>query len=57
MFWNIEFDDWNALSAPHTSPFLWPEIVRELSRLRENFVKVSADKASYDFLFVCKESW
>ena len=31
-----------------------PYVVRELSRLHENFVIVSADKASNNYTFVCK---
>ena len=32
-----------------------PHVVREFSRLHENFVIVPADKASYNYTFVCKK--
>ena len=35
--------------------FCDPEVVRELSRLHENFVIVLADKASNNYTFVCKK--
>ena len=35
--------------------FCDPEVVRELSRLHENFVIVPADKASNNYTFVCKK--
>ena len=39
----------------HESIFCDPEVVRELSRLHENFVIVPADDASNNYTFVCKE--
>ena len=39
----------------HESVFCDPEVVRELSRLHENFVIVLADKASNIYTFVCKK--
>ena len=40
----------NALSTPDTSQFyVTPEVVRELSRLNENFDIVPADKASNNY--------
>ena len=34
--------------------FMYPEVVREFSRLHENFVIVPADKAANNYTFVCK---
>ena len=34
-----------------------PDVVRELSRLHENFVIVPADKASNNYTFVCKRHY
>ena len=56
MFWNIKFDDLSrSVNTRHESIFCDPEVVRELSRLHENFVIVPADKASNNYTFVCKK--
>ena len=39
------------------SIFRDPDVVRELSRLHENFVIVPADKASNNYTFVCKSHY
>ena len=44
-----------SVNTRHESIFCDPEVVRELSRLRENFVIVPADKASNNYTFVCKK--
>ena len=44
----------HSVNTRHESIFCDPEVVRELSRLHENFVIVPADKASYNYTFVCK---
>ena len=55
MFWNVELDDLNPVSIPDKkSIFCDTEVVRDLSFLYENFVIVPADKASYNYTFVCK---
>jgi hypothetical protein len=38
----------------YPSVFKKPEVVNELRRLRDNFVLVTADKASNNIVFVCK---
>ena len=50
----------STLSTPdtrHESIFSDPDVVRELSRLHENFVIVPADKASNNYTFVCKRHY
>ena len=44
-----------SVNTRHESIFCDPEVVRELSRLHENFIIVSADKASYNYTFVCRK--
>ena len=44
-----------SVNSRHESIFCDPEVVRELSRLHENFVIVPADKASNNYTFVCKK--
>ena len=44
-----------SVSTRHESIFCDPEVVRELSRLHENFVIVPADKASNNYTFVCRK--
>ena len=44
-----------AVNTRHESIFCDPEVVRELSRLHENFVIVPADIASNNYTFVCKK--
>ena len=44
-----------SVNTRHESIFYDPEVVRELSRLHENFVIVPADKASNNYTFVCKK--
>ena len=44
-----------SVNTRHESIFCDPEVVRELSRLHENFVIVPADKASNSYTFVCKK--
>ena len=41
----------------YESIFSDPDVVRELSRLHENFVIVPADKASNNYTFVCKRHY
>ena len=43
-----------SFNTRHESIFGGPEVVRELSRLHENFVIVPTDKASNNYTFVCK---
>ena len=43
-----------SVNTRHESIFCDPEVVKELSRLQENFVRVPADKASNNYIFVCK---
>jgi hypothetical protein len=38
----------------YPSVFKKPEVVNKLRRLHDNFVLVPADKASNNFVFVCK---
>ena len=42
------------VNTRHESIFSDPDVVREFSRLHENFVIVPADKASNNYTFVCK---
>ena len=44
-----------SVNTRHDSIFCDPEVVRELSRLHENFVIVPADKASNNYTFVCRK--
>ena len=44
----------HSVNTRHESIFSDPDVVRELSRLHENFVIVPADKASNNYTFVCK---
>ena len=44
----------HSVNTRSESIFRDPHVVRELSRLHENFVKVPADKASNYYTFVCK---
>ena len=44
-----------SVNTRHESIFCYPEVVREISRLHENFVIVPADKASNNYTFVCKK--
>ena len=44
----------HSVNTRHESIFSDPDVVSELSRLHENFVIVPADKASYNYTFVCK---
>ena len=44
-----------SVNTRHESIFCDPEVVRELSRLHENFVIVPADKASNNYTFVCRK--
>ena len=41
----------------YSSVFKKPKVVNELHRLHENFVLVSADKASNNIVFVCKSHY
>ena len=45
----------HSVNTRHESIFSDPDVVRKLSRLHENFVIVSADKASNNYTFVCKK--
>ena len=47
----------HSVNTRHESIFSDPDIVRELSRLHENFVIVPADKASNNYTFVCKRHY
>ena len=47
----------HSVNTRHESVFSDPDVVRELSRLHENFVIVSADKASNNYTFVCKRHY
>ena len=44
----------HSVNTRSESIFRDPDVVRELSRLHENFVIVSADKTSNNYTFVCK---
>ena len=44
-----------SFNTRHEFIFCDPKVVRELSRLHENFVIVPADKASNNYIFVCKK--
>ena len=43
-----------SINTRHESIFCDPEVVREPSRLHENFVIVPADKASNNYAYVCR---
>ena len=45
------------VNTRHESIFSDPDVVRELSRLHENFVIVPVDKASNNYTFVCKRHY
>ena len=47
----------HSVNTRHESIFSDPDVVRELSRLHENFVIVLADKASNNYPFVCKRHY
>ena len=47
----------HSVNTRHESIFSDPDVVRELSRLHENFVTVPADKASNNYTFVCKKHY
>ena len=47
----------HSVNTRHESIFSDPDVVRELSRLHENFVIVPADKASNNSTFVCKRHY
>ena len=47
----------HSVTTRHESVFSYPDVVRELSRLHENFVIVPADKASNNYTFVCKRHY
>ena len=44
-----------SVNTRYESIFRDPEVVRELSRLHENFVIVPADNASNNYIFVCRK--
>ena len=44
----------HSVNTRYESIFSDPDVVRELSRLHENFVIVPADKAFSNYSFVCK---
>ena len=47
----------HSVNTRSDSIFRDPDVVRELSRLHENFVIVPADKASNNYTFVCKRHY
>ena len=47
----------HSVNTRHESIFSDPDVVRELSRLHENFVIAPADKASNNYTFVCKRHY
>ena len=47
----------HSVNTRSESIFREPDVVRELSRLHENFVIVPADKASNNYTFVCKRHY
>ena len=47
----------HSVNTRHKSIFSDPDVVREQSRLHENFVIVPADKASNNYTFVCKRHY
>ena len=46
----------HSVNTRHESIFNDPDVVRELSRLHENFVIVPADKASNNYTLVLQET-
>ena len=46
----------NSVNTRSESIFCCPGVIHERSRLQENFVIVSADKASNSYTFACKKS-
>ena len=58
MLLNAESDNLNIpVNTRSESIFRDPDVVHELSRLRDNFVIVPADKASNNYTFVCKKHY
>ena len=47
----------HSVNTRHEFIFSFPDVVRELPRLHENFVIVPADKASNNYTFVCKRHY
>ena len=47
----------HSVNTRYESIFSDPDLVRELSRLHENFVIVPAEKASNNYTFVCKRHY
>ena len=47
----------HSVNTRHESIYSDPDVVRELSRLHENFFIVTADKASNNYTFVCKRHY
>ena len=47
----------NHCHTRYGSIFSYPDVVRELSRLHENFVIVPTDKASNNYTFICKRHY
>ena len=47
----------HSVNTRSESIFRDPDVIRELSRLHENFVIVPADKASNNYTFVCKRHY
>ena len=47
----------HSVNTGHESILSDPDVVRELSRLHENFVIVTADKAFSNYTFVCKRHY
>ena len=47
----------HSVNTRHEFIFSDPDVVRELSRLHDNFVIVPADKASNNYTFVCKRHY
>ena len=47
----------HSVNTRHESISSDPNVVREISRLHENFVTVPADKASNNYTFVCKRHY
>ena len=47
----------HSVKTKHRSVFRDPDVVKELSRLHENFIIVPADKASNNYTFVCRRHY
>ena len=47
----------HSVNTRHESIFSDPDVVRELSRFHDDFVIVPADKASNNYIFVCKRHY